>query len=88
MSDPTRPVPVSKMSGRVTRGIYGKGTKSEREAVFLETEKGRFVLRRKSGPAFADAALDRLVGHSVECDGFLVGTTLLAENIGVISRKS
>jgi len=33
---------------------------------------------------FADAELEPYVGHLVECDGFLLGTTLLASSIQVI----
>jgi len=83
MAETSQPQPVKKLRGRVTRGPYGKGSKSEREAVFIETSDGRYLLRRKAGPVFADAELERYVGHTVECDGFLVGTTLLAERIDV-----
>jgi hypothetical protein len=79
--DPSEPVPVKEIRGRVTRGIYGKNTKSEREAVFLDTGKERYLLRRKSGPAYGDDQLDRYVGHSITCSGFVVGTTLLADAI-------
>ena len=84
MADSSRPVPVRKLRGRVTRGDYGKGSKSEREAVFIDTDHERYLLRRKGGPVFADAELEPYVGHLVECDGFLLGTTLLASSIQVI----
>lgn len=77
----SNPIPVKGVRGRVTRGLYAQGSKSEREAVFLETDKGRYVLRRKTGPVFGDAELEQYVGREVSCDGFLVGTTLLAERI-------
>jgi len=80
----TPPRRVTGLHGSVTRGEYATGSKSERVAVFLETEKTRYVLRRKHGPVFGDAELDRYVGCDVECDGFLVGTTLLAERIEVV----
>ena len=51
----------------------------------IETSEGRYVLRRKNGPAFGDTELDRYVGHTIECDGFLVGTTLLAERITTVT---
>ena len=76
-----RPEAVKNLRGRVTVGLYAKGSKSERRAVFLETERGRFVLRRRGGPTFADHSLDRFVGHEVDCDGFLVGKTLLADRV-------
>jgi hypothetical protein len=81
MADSSRPEPVRKLRGQVTRGEYGKGSKSEREAVFIDTGGQRYLLRRKGGSAFADAELERYVGQTIECDGFLVGTTLLAETI-------
>lgn len=65
-------------------GTYGKGSKSEREAVFMQTPDARYILRLKTGRAFTDTKLWEYVGHEVECDGFLVGTTLLAERIELI----
>jgi hypothetical protein len=82
----SQPTPVKGLRGRVTRGPYAQGSKSEREAVFLETDKGRCVLRRKTGPAFGDAELEQYIGREVICDGFLVGTSLLAERITVASE--
>jgi len=69
----------------VTQGEYGKGSKSQREAVFLETTGTRYILRRKTGPVFGDTELTRFVGQEVECDGFVVGTMLLAERIKVVA---
>lgn len=76
------------MRGHVTRDEYAAGSKSARDAVRLETSDGRYLLRRKGGPAFADATLNRYVGHTVECDGFVLGTTLLAEHIELIGEQS
>jgi hypothetical protein len=82
----SRPERVEELRGRVTKGPYARGTKSQRQAVFIETEGGRFILRRKAGPVFADARLKKYVGHVVECDGYFVGTTLLAERIRLIDE--
>ncbi|MCS6305781.1 MAG: hypothetical protein H8K07_19265 [Nitrospira sp.] len=79
----SQPTPVKGLRGRVTRGLYAQGSKSEREAIFLETDKGRYVLRRKGGPVFGDAELEQYVGREVSCDDFLVGNSLLAERITV-----
>jgi len=79
--DPSEPIPVKELRGRVTRGIYGKNTKSERKAVFVDTGKERYLLRRKTGPAYGDKQLDRYVGRTVMCNGYLLGTTFLAEGI-------
>jgi hypothetical protein len=82
----SQPIPVKGLRGRVTRGPYAQGSKSERETVFLETNRDRYVLRRKIGPVFGDAELEQYVGQEVICDGFLVGTCLLAERIAVASE--
>lgn len=81
--DSSTPQPVLGLRGRVLRARYAKGSKSEREAVFIETDSGRYVLRRKTGPVFGDPELEQYVGHTAECDGFLVGATLLADAIRI-----
>jgi hypothetical protein len=75
---------IDGLTGRVVREAFGTGSESEREAVWLETAEGRFVLRRKEGPSFDDRALDKYVGKQVKCWGFIVGYTLLAERIKVL----
>lgn len=82
--DSSDPVPIKRLRGQVTRGPYGKGSKSERDAVFVDTGARRYILRRKAGPAFADKQLDKYVGRMVICDGFLMGTTLLADTIDIV----
>lgn len=84
MADSSQPVRVQKLRGKVTRGTFGKGTKSEHDALFVETTEGRLALRRKGGPAYADPALEQYCGREIECDGFRVGTTMLAERITIV----
>jgi hypothetical protein len=81
MGEKDEPRRVEDLSGKVERGPFGTGSKSARVAVYIETAQGRFVLRRKEGPAADDAALDRYVGKRVTCNGFIVGYALLAESI-------
>lgn len=82
-ADDATPRRVENTSGTVERGPFGTGSKSAREAVWINTAEGRFVLRRKDGPTFDDLTLDRYVGKRVTCSGFIVGYTLLAESIRV-----
>ena len=81
----TAPQPIRALAGTVSRGPYGTGSKSQREAVFLDTADGRYLLRRKTGPVFGDEELAALAGRRVECDGFLLGTTLLANSIRIVA---
>ena len=80
----TRPIRVTAFRGRIIQGPYGKGSKSEHDAVFIETADMRYILRRKTDSVFDDTTIKQYVGHEVECDGFLVGTTLLVERIEVV----
>jgi hypothetical protein len=75
---------IDDLTGRVVLGPFGSGSKSERQAVWLETAEGRFVLRRKEGPTFDDRTLEKYVGKRVKCRGFIVGYMLLAERIEVL----
>ena len=84
VSSDTKPRKITGLTGTVARGPFGTGSKSERQAVWLETAEGRYVLRRKEGPTYDDRALDQYVGKRVKCDGFLVTYTLLAERIEIL----
>lgn len=75
------PTHVHALRGHVAQGPFARGSKSEHTAVFLETNSARYVLRRRDGPAYADAALQRFVGCDVECDGVIVSYVLIADRI-------
>jgi hypothetical protein len=81
-----KPQRVEGVVGNVATGTFGAGSKSEREAVWLETAERRLVLRRKSGPSFGDESLRRLVGRRVKCNGFVVDYVLLADHIEILER--
>ena len=80
------PRKVEGLTGVVRRGSFGAGSKSEQMAIWIDTDDGSFVLRRKEGPTYGDAALDRYVGRRVTCDGFILDYTLLAERIRMLPR--
>jgi hypothetical protein len=56
--------------GKVTKQLFGKGSKSESETIFLDTEEGQYVLRREGGNPFHDPELHKLVGKTIRCTGF------------------
>ena len=86
MSSDGTPEPVQGLEGIVTKAAFGTGSKSERNALWLETAQRPLVLRRKGGPSFGDSSLDAYVGQRVRCDGFVVGYTLLADHIEVVGQ--
>ena len=63
--------------GLVVRKLFGKGSKSEHVAVSLEMPAETFMLRRLGGNAFRDSELEKLVGMRIECEGTVVGSTIL-----------
>ena len=66
------------LSGLVTRGRVGEGSKSDRNAVTLQSDDGTtYVLRKQGGPAFGDQSLESLVGSALTVNGLAVGHTLI-----------
>ena len=58
--------------------MFGTGTKSEHEAIFLSTPKGDYLLRRQAANPFElDPELDSLVGKKVRVSGKLIGPNTL-----------
>lgn len=68
------------LNGRVTKKLFGAGSKSEHEAVIIVTDAGEYVLRRRSGNPFFDEELENLVGKKIRCDGDLTGYTFLMDD--------
>jgi hypothetical protein len=64
---------MQKLSGIVVKGQVATGSKSEREAVLLDTDGQRFILRRQHGNPFHDEELEKLVGKKICADGNLIG---------------
>jgi hypothetical protein len=71
---------MSEFTGRVEKKPRAEGSKSEREAVVLVTEKAEYVLRRQGGNPFADAELDKLVGRRIHCRGLLRDYTFIMDS--------
>lgn len=90
MADSGSPVRIEHLRGRVVRRVVGGGSKSEHEAVCVETSRGSFVLRRKGGPSYGDATLERYLGKTVSCSGVILNRTILCHRIREVrgSRES
>jgi hypothetical protein len=58
-----------KMSGTVILSKFSKGSKSDHEAVFLDTGDKKYRLKRRGGNPFFDETLHDLVGKKVELEG-------------------
>jgi len=78
---------MSEFVGKVTKKIFGKGSKSEHEAIYLETEQDQYVLRRQDGNPFYDPELHKLVGKRVWCTGIVDDYTLTISDCKEISDE-
>jgi hypothetical protein len=63
----------------VIRATFGSGSKSEREAVMLDTGREQLVLRRRGGNAFRDQVLETLVGRRIRGTGSRSGYTFVLD---------
>ena len=62
------------------RRAYGTGSKSEHEAVMLDTGDGLYRMRRRGGNPFRDPQLDALVGSTIECEGTMHDSLLIVDS--------
>lgn len=66
------------LTGTVIQKNFAGGSKSEHNAVYLETADATYQLRRLGGNPFSDPELKKLVGQKVIVAGTLMGSVFLA----------
>ena len=77
------------ITGKVVKKRFAAGSKSDRGAVILQTEKGEeYVLRREGGNPFTDPTLDEMVGKRVRFKGLVHGYTLIFSDCEPIEPQS
>jgi hypothetical protein len=69
------------LNGKVVKRTFAEGSKSEHEAVFLDTGEQSYKIRRAGGNPFYDAGLEKFVGKNVTVTGKLDGYLLIASEI-------
>jgi spore coat polysaccharide biosynthesis protein SpsF (cytidylyltransferase family) len=67
-------------TGKVVSRMAGQGSKSEHEAVVLETSKKDYVLRMKGGNPFYNPELNKLVGKTIRATGELADYVFFVED--------
>ena len=72
---------MAEVCGRVVKKHIAAGSKSERDAVCLDTGARQVILRRQSGNPFHDEELEQLVGKHIRAGGTMIGgeTFLMSE---------
>lgn len=60
-----------KIKGTVVRATFSKDSKSEHDAVYLDTGEKKYRLKRRGGNPFHDDSLHKLIGKKVSLEGTL-----------------
>ena len=74
--------------GKVTKKLFGVGSKSEHDAIMLETNEGSFVLRRMGGNPFSDPQVDQLLGKTIRCQAEKSDYTITMSDWTVLNNHS
>ncbi|HEY4111952.1 hypothetical protein [Puia sp.] len=69
------------LKGRVVMRKFAEGSKSEHDAVFLETDGNSYHLRRLGGNPFDDPTLKAMVGKTISARGLLNDELFIAHEI-------
>jgi len=69
------------LSGKVVIKKFGEGSKSEHEAVYFETGKESYVLRKIGGNPFNDTSLIKLKGKNITARGTINNYVFLAKEV-------
>jgi hypothetical protein len=69
------------IEGKIFLRIFSRGSKSEYNAVYIETPEGNFVLRKKGENPRKNPVLEKMEGKRVKAEGILKDYLFLATNI-------
>ena len=72
------------ITGTVIKKTFGKGSKSEHEAVYLNTGKDMYKLKRAGANPFYDQELQELVGKQISAVGKLDDYLFVTSEISVV----
>jgi hypothetical protein len=64
---------MAELFGRVVKTHIAVGSKSERDAVCLDTGEKQLILRRQHANPFHDEELEKLVGKRIRAGGDMIG---------------
>jgi hypothetical protein len=72
--------------GIITRKKFGEGSKSDHNAICIETNEDSFVLKRIGGNPFNDPVLNKMIGKEVTATGFLDQYQFLASDVQITGK--
>jgi hypothetical protein len=75
------------ITGKIVKKGFARGSKSEHEAVYLETKDGSYKLKRMGGNPFRDDTLEQLVGKHVTVVGKIDDYQFIATEVKEVSGE-
>ena len=69
------------LTGKVIKKTFGKGSKSEHEAIYIDTGEKAYKLKRVGANPFYDKTLEDLVGKQITATGKLDDYLFLVKEI-------
>ena len=69
------------LTGKVVLQKFGAGSKSEHNAICLQTSEGTYKLKRMGGNPFNDPELNKLVGKQIKATGMLDQYQFIAKDL-------
>ena len=69
------------LTGKVIQKKFGLGSKSEHQAIFLETDNETYQLRRLGENPFSDPGLKKFVGKNITASGKIYANLFVANKI-------
>ena len=72
------------LSGKVVIKKFGAGSKSEHDAVYIETGKESYVLRKVGGNPFIDVSFFKLEGKNITAKGTINNYIFLVKEVKVV----
>ncbi len=60
---------MKELIGKVIVQKFGEGSKSEHDAVYLDTGVEKYRIKKKGGNPFYDASLHELIGKTIKAKG-------------------
>lgn len=65
------------LCGTVVKKLVHEGSRDEREAIVLQTNKKEYILRQQGGNPLKDPELEELIGKSIKGDGKVLNNTFI-----------
>jgi len=69
--------------GTASLGMFAAGSKSEHLAVFLNTDNKRYKIRTVGGKPFTDDSLNKYIGKTIACTGYIEDYLLITTKIEI-----